>query len=47
MVKKLILDTDENTWAEVLKFKIDAKIKKNNDAVMDLIKKGLKSIKKK
>jgi hypothetical protein len=43
MVKKLILDIDEDTWKEVLKFKIDSDFKNNNDAVVDLIKKGLKN----
>ena len=40
--KKLILDIDEETWKEVLKYKIDNDIKNNNDAVVELIKKGLK-----
>jgi len=43
MAKKLILDVDEDTWKEVLKFKIDANFKNNNDTVVHLIKKGLKS----
>ena len=42
MAKKLILDIDENTWKEVLKYKIDKSMKNNNDAVVELIKKGLK-----
>ena len=42
MAKKLILDIDENTWKEVLKYKIDKSLKNNNDAVVELIKKGLK-----
>jgi len=42
MVKKLILDIDEETWKKVLKFKIDADFKRNNDAVVELIKRGLK-----
>jgi len=42
MAKKLILDVDENTWKEVLKYKIDKDLKNNNDAVVELIKKGLK-----
>ena len=42
MPKKLILDIDEETWKEVQKYKIDNDIKNNNDAVVDLIKKGLK-----
>ena len=46
MVKKLVLDIDEDTWGEVLKYKIDAKLKLNNLAVVELIKKGLESIKK-
>lgn len=43
MVKKLILDIDEETWKEVLKYKIDADLKNNNEAVIKLIKRGLKS----
>ena len=43
MAKKLILDIDENTWKEVLKYKIDKSLKNNNEAVVDLIKKGLKN----
>jgi hypothetical protein len=42
MVKKLILDIDNETWKEVLKFKIDAELPNNNEAVIRLIKKGLK-----
>ncbi|MBS3115650.1 hypothetical protein J4482_03375 [Candidatus Woesearchaeota archaeon] len=42
MAKKLILDAEEKLWNEVLKYKIDSKAKTNNDAVIDLIKKGLK-----
>jgi hypothetical protein len=42
MAKKLILDIDEETWKEVLKFKIDAGFANNNEAVVKLIKKGLK-----
>lgn len=41
MPKKLILDIDENTWKEVRKFKIDQGLRNNNDAVVELIKKGL------
>ena len=41
MVKKLILDIDNETWKEVQKHKIDCNLKNNNDAVVDLIKKGL------
>jgi hypothetical protein len=41
MPKKLILDIDEETWKEVLKYKIDSDLKTNNDAVVKLIKKGL------
>jgi hypothetical protein len=43
MAKKLILDVDEETWKEVLKFKIDAGLANNNEAVVKLIKKGLRS----
>jgi hypothetical protein len=42
MPKKLILDIDEETWKEVLKYKIDAGLPNNNEAVIKLIKKGLK-----
>lgn len=42
MPKKLILDIDEETWKEVLKYKIDSGLKNNNDAVKQLIKKGLR-----
>ena len=42
MPKKLVLDCDEATWDEVLKFKIDAGLNTTNEAVISLIKKGLK-----
>lgn len=42
MVKKMILDIDEETWKSVLKYKIDNDCKTNNEAVVKLIKKGLK-----
>jgi len=42
MVKKLILDIDEETWREVQKYRIDEKLKRNNEAVVKLIKRGLK-----
>ena len=42
MAKKLILDIDEETWREVLKYKIDYGLKNNNQAVIKLIQKGLK-----
>ena len=42
MTKKLILDTDDAIlWKKVLKYKIDNNFKNNNEAVIDLIKKGL------
>ena len=41
MAKKLILDIDENTWIEVQKYKLDHKLKSNNEAVVRLIKKAL------
>ena len=41
MAKKLILDIDEETWKEVLKFRIDKSLKNNNEAVVSLIKKAL------
>jgi hypothetical protein len=42
MPKKLILDIDEPTWRDVLKYKIDHGLKNNNEAVVQLIKKGLR-----
>jgi hypothetical protein len=42
MPKKLILDIDDEIWKEVLKYKIDNDLKNNNDAVVNLIKRGLK-----
>ena len=42
MTKKLILDIDEDTWKEVLKYKIDHELKNNNEAVVKLIQRGLK-----
>ena len=42
MAKKLILDVDEKLWREVLKFKIDARLKNNNEAVVRLLRKSLK-----
>jgi len=42
MAKKLILDTDDIIWKKVLKHKIENGFKNNNEAVLDLIKKGLK-----
>ncbi|MDP9288177.1 MAG: hypothetical protein M3P08_08270 [Thermoproteota archaeon] len=41
MPKKLILDVDEDIWKDVLKYKIDTEFANNNEAVVDLIKKGL------
>ena len=43
MAKKLILDTDDKIWKKVLKYKIDNSFKNNNEAVLDLIKKGLEN----
>lgn len=40
--KKLILDIDEETWKDVLKYKIDNDLKNNNEAVIKLIRRGLK-----
>ena len=45
MPKKLILDIDEELWKEVLKYEINNDLKNNNEAVVDLIKKGLKKSK--
>ena len=43
MSKKLILDTNDDFWKKVLKYKIDNNFKNNNEAVLDLLKKGLKN----
>lgn len=42
MSKKLILDTDDSLWAEVTSFKIKQHLKTNNEAVIVLIREGLK-----
>ncbi len=42
MAKKLILDCSQELWNEVLKHKIDRGFKTTNEAVIDLIQKGLK-----
>lgn len=42
MPKKLLLDTDDKLWNEVLKFRIDKGLKNNNEAVNELIRRGLK-----
>ena len=42
MAKKLILDCDNHLWNNVLKFRIDKSLKNNNEAVIELIKRGLK-----
>jgi hypothetical protein len=42
MAKKLILDIEDKLWNEVLKYKIDYGLKNNNEAVKELIEKGLK-----
>ena len=41
MPKKHILDIDEETWKQVLKYKIDLTLRNNNEALIRLIKKGL------
>ncbi len=43
MPKKLILDIDDPTWKEVLKYKIDHEMPNNKETIVQLIKKGLKS----
>lgn len=43
MSKKLVLDAEDNLWAEVTSFKIKRHLKTNNDAVIALIKEGLKN----
>ena len=42
MAKKLILDVDEEIWKKVQIFRINCKLKNNNEAVDELIKSGLK-----
>jgi len=39
----LILNVEKDLWKEVLKYKIDNDLKNNNEAVIDLIKNGLKT----
>ena len=39
--KKLMLETDDDTWCEVSKHKVKNNFPNNNAAVNDLIKKGL------
>jgi hypothetical protein len=41
MAKKLILDCEDKLWDEVLKYRIDHKLKNNNEAVIKLLKKAL------
>jgi len=42
MAKKLILDCkDKQLWKDVMKYKIDAELRNANQAVLNLIKKGL------
>ncbi|HLC37744.1 MAG TPA: hypothetical protein VJJ53_03105 [Candidatus Nanoarchaeia archaeon] len=42
MAKKLLLDVDEDLWKQVSHFKIDCGAKNYNEAVVELIKRGLK-----
>ena len=42
MAKKLILDVEDDIWKEVLKYRIDHYLNNNNEAVVKLIKVGLK-----
>jgi len=42
VAKKLILDVDDDLWKRVLKYRIDYDLKNNNEAVIKLIKRGLK-----
>lgn len=42
MTKKLNLDVkDEELWAQVLIYKVKRRLKTNNEAVLELIRKGL------
>ncbi len=40
---KIIFRCEDEFWNDVLKYRIDKGFKNNNEAVRDLIKKGLKS----
>jgi len=42
MAKKLILDCNEELWIEVQTYRLKHKLKNNNEAVLELIKKGLR-----
>lgn len=42
MPRKLVLSCEDQIWNEVLKYKIDNKLKNNNETVNQLIKKALK-----
>jgi len=42
---KHIVKTSEELWNQVLRFKIDNKLKNNNEAVVTLIKLGLEYVK--
>lgn len=44
MPKKLILDAEDNLWADVTSFKIKHHLKTSNEAVIALIKEGLKNV---
>lgn len=44
MPKKIILDCEDKLWREVLKYKIDFGLKNNNEAVIELIQRGLKKV---
>lgn len=46
MVKKHIIDVKQEVWKNVLRYKIDHDMRNNNEAVVDLIKKGLRVRKK-
>lgn len=39
MPKKHILDIDDETWKDVLRYKIDNELKNNNETLIKLIKK--------
>jgi hypothetical protein len=42
MERKLVLKCDEILWDKVKIFKINSKLESNNDAVLELIRRGLK-----
>jgi hypothetical protein len=46
MAIKHNLDADDDLWRQVLIYKIETKQKNNNEAVISLIRRGLKDVRK-